>query len=207
VAWSDYPADNDQSGKAFREAGIVEMYPSLRGGNANPGSKERFYGEVNDVLSARKYLASRADVDPNRIYLGGHSTGGTLALLVSEDSDLFRAVFSFGPVSDPRDYGADDLNYDVNDDQEAGLRAPGRWLNGIKKPTFILEGTAKRSNIDELELMRGSSTNPLVHFCPIPNKTHFSTLAPTTQLIAQKILQDNGPQCNITFTDQELVFP
>ena len=159
------------------------------------------------MLSARNYLANRPDVDPNRIYLGGHSTGGTLALLVSEDTNLFRAVFSFGPVADPRDYGADDLNYDVNNNQEAGLRAPGRWLNGIKKPTFVLEGTAKKSNIGELESMRSSTTNPQVHFCPIPNKTHFSTLAPATQLIAQKILQDTGPQSNITFTDQELVFP
>ena len=28
------------------------------------------------------------------IYLGGHSTGGTLVLLVSECTDRFRAIFS-----------------------------------------------------------------------------------------------------------------
>ena len=71
------------------------MFPSLRGGNDNPGTKEGFLGEVNDVLAATDFLAKQPYVDPARIYLGGHSTGGTLALLVGECSDRSRAVFSF----------------------------------------------------------------------------------------------------------------
>lgn len=38
--WEPAPRDNDQSARAFREAGILMMYPSLRGGNDNPGSRE-----------------------------------------------------------------------------------------------------------------------------------------------------------------------
>ena len=96
--WTPQGADNDQTASAFRTAGIVEMYPSLRGGNNNPGFREYFYGEVDDILAAADYLAKQPYVDPSRIYLGGHSTGGTLALLVAEDSARFRATFAFGPV-------------------------------------------------------------------------------------------------------------
>src|SRR5262249_2655167 len=81
TAWEDAPPSNDQSASAFRRAGIIMMYPSFRGGNDNPGFKEGFYGEVDDVLAAADYLAKQDYVDSSRIYLGGHSTGGTLALL------------------------------------------------------------------------------------------------------------------------------
>src|SRR5215467_9877741 len=50
--WQPAPADNDQSASAFWKAGIGTMYPSFRGGNDNPGYKESFYGEVDDVLAA-----------------------------------------------------------------------------------------------------------------------------------------------------------
>jgi len=39
-------------------------------------------------------------VDSNRIYLVGHSTGGTKALLLSEYSKGFRAVFAIGTLPD-----------------------------------------------------------------------------------------------------------
>src|SRR5262245_2004411 len=80
--WQDAPASNDQTASAYRKAGIIMMFPSLRGGNDNPGIKEGFLGEVDDVLAAAEHLSQQEFVDPKRIYLGGHSTGGTLVLLV-----------------------------------------------------------------------------------------------------------------------------
>src|SRR5205085_2693378 len=103
--WQDEPPQNDQTASAYRKAGIATMFPSLRGGNDNPGFKESLFGEVDDVLAAREYLARQDFVDPKRIYLGGHSTGGTLVLLAAASTDQFRAVFSFGPVDDIRGYG------------------------------------------------------------------------------------------------------
>src|SRR5262249_25641783 len=70
TAWGAQPAKNDQSASAFRNKGIVMMYPSFRGGNDNPGVREGFFGEVNDVLAARDYLAQQSFVDASRIYLG-----------------------------------------------------------------------------------------------------------------------------------------
>ncbi len=77
IAWTPGPVSNDQSASGFRDAGIVMMYPSLRGGNNSPGYIETFYGEVDDVLAAAKALAALDYVDAKRIYLGGHSSGGT----------------------------------------------------------------------------------------------------------------------------------
>jgi dienelactone hydrolase len=202
--WHQAPAANDQTAAAFRKAGIVTMYPSLRGGNDNPGHREGFYGEVNDVLAAADYLARQPWVDPTRIYLGGHSTGGTLTLLVAEMSPRFRAVFSFGPVEDVRQYGGDYVPAGLTDRMELLLRSPTYWLASIRSPVFVLEGDAKPSNAEPLEEMRKRSTNPLTHFQIIPRATHFSELAPATALIARKILADDGASSSISFSAAEL---
>lgn len=50
---------NDQSASAFRTKGIPMMFPSLRGGNDNPGVQESFFGEVDDVLAVRHRQPAR----------------------------------------------------------------------------------------------------------------------------------------------------
>ena len=57
--------------------------------------------------SMADYLAGQPYVDPERVYLGGHSTGGTLVMLVAASSDRSRAMFSFGPVEDVSGYGSE----------------------------------------------------------------------------------------------------
>ena len=204
--WAEAPASNDQTAAAYRKAGIVMMFPSMRGGNDNPGVKEGFLGEVDDVLAAADFLANQHYVDPGRIYLGGHSTGGTLVLLVAECSDRFRAVFSFGPVDDVGRYGPEYLPFDTSNPRELELRSPGRWLASIRAPTFVFEGTVQ-GNIDSLQAMARSSTNPKAHFLAVRRANHFDILAPTNRLIADKILRDNAPTCNLTFTAEELSQP
>jgi hypothetical protein len=202
--WTARPASNDQNAAAFREAGMVMMFPSLRGGNDNPGRKEGFLGEVDDVLAARAFLAAQPYIDPARIYLGGHSTGGTLVLLVAECSSQFRSVFSFGPVHSVRGYGSEFLPFDQSNPREVELRSPGPWLGFIQTPTFVFEGTQRPGNIGELTAMSRISTNPSLHFVAVPNADHFSILAPMTRLIAQKIQGDTGPACTLTFTESEV---
>jgi len=74
--WSgEVNLQNDQTASSYREAGMVMMFPTLRGGAAGvPGNQEHFYGEVNDVIAALTYLRKQPYVDPKRVYLGGHST-------------------------------------------------------------------------------------------------------------------------------------
>jgi acetyl esterase/lipase len=203
--WTPQPAKNDQTAAQYRQAGIVMMFPSLRGGNENPGRREGFLGEVDDVLAATDALAKQTYVDPNRIYLGGHSTGGTLVLLVSECSGRYRAVFSFGPAEDTAGYGIDNVwtPFDFKNPKELAVRAPGRWLADITSPTFVFEGV-RQGNIASLNSMAKKSTNAQVKFFPVQGADHFSSLAPVNRLIAAKILKDDGPKCNLDFTAAEM---
>ena len=185
--WTAAPPDNDQTAAAYREAGIVMMFPSQRGGNDNPGKREGFLGEVEDVLAAADYLAAQPHVDKDRVYLGGHSTGGTLVLLVAEASDRFRAVFSFGPVADIRFYGPDFIFCDPDESQGIELRSPVYWLDSVRSPLFVLEGT-DGGNADQLKLMRKQTDNPQVHFYEVAGVDHFAILAPVNALLAQKIM-------------------
>jgi acetyl esterase/lipase len=202
--WSPPEPGNDQSARQYREAGIVMMFPSLRGGNDNPGFQENFFGEVEDVLAAAEFLAKQDYVDPKRIYLGGHSTGGTLVLLVAACSDRFRAVFSFGPADDISGYPAQLIPaVKMSVPREVELRSPGNWLHSIQSATFVLEGTVG-GNLSSLEAMRRASTNAKLRFHAVNGADHFSLLAPVNQLIAQRILRDTGPVTNLAFTAAEL---
>ncbi len=202
--WKPAPRKNDQTASAFRKAGIITMYPARRGGNEKVGIKEGFYGEVDDVLAAVDYLAKQPGVDPTRIYLGGHSTGGTLALLVAAagGKNRFRSVFAFGPVEEIAGYG-DELPFDVRDRKERLMRSPKNWINSIQSPTFVIEGT-ERGNLDSLQALAKIAEHPHLKFYPVTGADHFTVLAPINDYLAKKILQDKGPTSNIQFQPNEL---
>lgn len=191
--WEEADADNDQTASVFRKAGLVMMYPTQRGGGMSPGHEESFYGEIDDIIAARDFLAKQKGVDSNRIYLGGHSTGGTKALLVVESTDKFKAVFSFGPVSSVVLYGSDDLTYDAANKNENILRAPGAWLKDIVTPTYVFEGNGGESNINELRLLKSLAEKKgieNIHFYEINGKDHFSGLQPASIIIAKRIMEN-----------------
>jgi dipeptidyl aminopeptidase/acylaminoacyl peptidase len=204
--WSPQPADNDQSAAAYRQAGIIVMYPSLRGGNQNPGSEEKYYGEVDDVVAAGHYLASLPYVDSNRVYLGGHSNGATLALLVSEYTDQFRCVFSLDPISylGPGGVYMSNAPFDKINKTEFDLRSPILWLAGIKSPTFVFSGTGSPSNQDSFQALAQAQNSPATHYLLVPGATHFTLVGPANQVIAQKILQDTAATPNIQFTNDDI---
>ena len=116
---------------------------------------------------------------------------------------LLVYVFSFGPAHNVSGYGPEYLPFDTTNPKEIELRSPGRWLATIKNPTFVFEGTGQ-GNIRSLPAMARTSTNPNVHFIPARGASHFSILAPTTRLIADKILRDDGSVSNVTFNEEEV---
>jgi acetyl esterase/lipase len=190
--WTPGPESNDQSVSAFRNAGLMVMFPTLRGGNTNPGGKEFFLGEVDDVLAAADHLAQLGYVDADRIYLGGHSTGGTLALLTSETSGRFNAVFAFGPVSVSDHYPAS-LVPEMSGEganRERMLRSPIHWLSGITSPTYLIEG-ASSANSEDVRNMCGVSKNPQLHCIVAAGSDHFSVLSRVTHVIAARLALAN----------------
>jgi acetyl esterase/lipase len=204
--WKKGSPNGDQTASGFREAGIPMMFPTLRGGNQNPGVREGFFGEVDDVIAAADYLATQPFVDPERIYLGGMSNGGTLALLVAASSERFRAVFAFGPADDVAGYSPKYLPFDRSNPREFELRSPIRWLHAIRVPVYVFEGM-EFGNIESLRAMERASINSRIQFHPVKGADHVTVLAPTARLIAGKILNDVGPEVNIVFTPEELNRP
>ncbi len=200
--WTYPEWDNDQTGSAFWQAGVLTMYPSFRGGNGNPGHYEALFGEVDDIVSAYEYAASLPYVDPNRIYLGGHSTGGTRALLASEYTDKFRAVFCFGAVDEVKYHNNSQFTFDTSDEQEFTMRSPIHWLQDVKSPTFLIEGS--EGNADNLRNIEKTSKNDRISCYLVDGADHFAALGPVTRLLAQKILTDTGAECGITLSMDEI---
>ena len=207
--WEDITRQNDQSARAFREAGIVVMCPSWRGENDNPGKYEQFFGEVNDLLAARDFLTSLPYVDPQRIYLAGHSTGGTMTLLGVCATDKFRAAFSFGgdAVYLPRTYPFSP--FDTTSAEEVRLRSALNFVSGIRTRTFYFEGESSAHCAGALQMERLAQTHGTpFRACIIREADHFNILAPLTEYVAQQILADTGSTCQIEITnsDANIVF-
>ncbi len=190
--WSEQPPENDQSAAVIREAGVVMMYPAQRGGNTSAGSDETCYGEVDDIIAAAEFLRKQKGIDPDRIYLGGHSTGGTKAILAAEASNVFRAVFSLGPVGAVEDYGSDYFTFDAANRKEFEMREPLRWLASLQTPVYIFEGVD--GNIESLRQFRDAAKqegNGRVRCYEIPGNDHFSAIRPVCTAIAKQILKDD----------------
>src|SRR5208282_2340550 len=88
----------------FRDAGFAVMSPVLRGEEGQPGNFTMFYDEVDDVMGAAEYLRHQPDIDNTRIYLAGHSTGGTLTMLTAMADPHFAAAASFSGSPDAVGY-------------------------------------------------------------------------------------------------------
>jgi hypothetical protein len=187
--WTPGTPDNDQSASAFRQAGVIMMFPTLRGGNVDTGKKEFFYGEVDDIHAAANQLAKLPYVDPARIYLAGHSTGGTLALLAAETGGRFASVFAFGAVSSVDRYPADIFpDARTANEQEIRLRSPIHWLNTISTPTYIVEGDQAPSNIGELDELCHHVRNRFVKCVPVLGASHFSVLDQAARVLAPEMV-------------------
>ena len=127
----------------FREAGYVVMVPSLRGENGQGGSFSLFHDEVDDALAAADALAARADVDPKRLYVAGHSVGGTLTLLAALTSDRFRAAASFSGSPDQVQYTRnrpERTPFDLARPGELRIRSPVAFADRFRCPVRLYFG-------------------------------------------------------------------
>ncbi len=206
--WAEQPATNDQTPQAFVDAGFVVMLPAWRGENDNPGRFEMFLGEVDDAVAAIDHLRSLRYVDPDRIYMVGHSSGGTLTLLTAMSTDKLRAAFSFGATWDMSELSGSPWEaifpFEPSNEQALRVRSPFHFLPQLKTPTWDIEG-ARAANDRRLEalLIAGKHGVPLRTFV-IQGGDHFDILRPATELLARKLMADTGEKLEVELTKEEL---
>jgi|SoiMethySBSTD1v2_1073268.scaffolds.fasta_scaffold36064_4 dipeptidyl aminopeptidase/acylaminoacyl peptidase len=132
--------------KPFLDAGFVVMTPILRGENGQPGAFTLFFDEVNDVLAASDVLRKLDYVDNSRIFICGHSSGGTLALLAGMATPAFKGIASFGGSLDQAALvdGWEKqklVPFDQSNPKEFELRSPLAYATSLKSPTRLYVGS------------------------------------------------------------------
>jgi len=126
-----------------RDAGFVVMVPVLRGENRQAGGYSHFYDEVDDVLAAAEALANLPYVDDSRLFLSGHSIGGTLTLLTAMASPRFRAAASISGSTERRTVvpgGSEVVPFDTADIREFRVRSPVAYATSFKCPIRLFHG-------------------------------------------------------------------
>jgi dipeptidyl aminopeptidase/acylaminoacyl peptidase len=142
-----------ESARLFLSAGFAVIVPGWRGESGNPGDFEMLYGEVDDADAALKYFANVPGVDVQRLYVAGHSSGGTLALLLAESSPLIKKAAACGACPDLRDAIEnnrgpiyDETPFQWRSSIETDLRSPARHLRDLNCPVALYFGQKDDEN-------------------------------------------------------------
>jgi dipeptidyl aminopeptidase/acylaminoacyl peptidase len=148
-----FGADDWDQAQPFRDAGFIVLTPILRGENGQQGYFTMFYDEVDDVLAAADYLAKQPYVDPKRIFVAGHSAGGTLTQLAAMASDKFRAAASFSGSPDRITFvnggWKSKTPFNQSDIREFRLRSPIAYAKSFKCPTRLYVGDQESEYVGE----------------------------------------------------------
>jgi dipeptidyl aminopeptidase/acylaminoacyl peptidase len=180
--------DDWDMAQPFEDAGFVVMTPMLRGENGLPGSYSMFYNEVDDVLAAAEAFAKMPNVDNKRMFLCGHSVGGTITLLTVLTSNRFRAAASFSGSADQVAWARGQsklVPFDSANKLEFQMRSPLAYPRSFKCPVRMFYGSQEfgfASATDKTaELAKAANLD--VKAIEVPGD-HFSSVDPA---IAQAI--------------------
>lgn len=166
--------------KPYLDNGFIVMMPMTRGENGNPGNFECFYGEVDDIIAAGQYLSEQVNVDSSKIFLAGHSTGGTLAMLTAMMPSPYKAIATFGASPDQAlffEYMGDRAPFDLNDPKEISLRSPIQHINSVNKPLYIYVGADDEAYKENSVLMaKLADENGKTVKCSVMQGDHFTSV-------------------------------
>ena len=90
--------------RALARKGYVVIMPQFRGQGGSEGQMEFAQGEVDDSLSALKYLKGLPYVDSNRIGMVGYSLGGLITLSAMERAPEVKAAVLVSSITDPVEF-------------------------------------------------------------------------------------------------------
>lgn len=132
--------------KPYWEAGFVVLLPSFRGENGQQGNYSGFYDETSDALAAASYLENLPGIDRGRLFLAGHSNGGTLSLLASMTRKFRASVPISAGVNSWRYFNrySDEICFDDRNEEEFIMRSSVCFGPSLKCPTLLLRGTEER---------------------------------------------------------------
>jgi dipeptidyl aminopeptidase/acylaminoacyl peptidase len=131
----------------YRDAGFVVLAPMLRGENGLPGEYSMFFLEIDDVLAAAEALAGLPYVRTDRLYVAGHSVGGTLTLLAAMNSRRFRAAASFSGSPDQVAFSKGNpeiVPFDPTNVEELQIRSPIAYAGSFQCPLRAYYGSDER---------------------------------------------------------------
>jgi acetyl esterase/lipase len=77
-----------EAARPFLEAGFAVLAPAFRGENGNIGEQEMYLGELDDAHAVLERARTLDGIDPDRIVVFGHSSGGILSALLAMFPDL-----------------------------------------------------------------------------------------------------------------------
>ena len=154
------------------------MTPTLRGESGNPGYYELFYGEVDDVIAAGQYLADLPYVDAEKVFVAGHSTGGTLTILAAMMPSPFIAAAAIGGAADPRIWMGN-APFNQADPREFQLRTPMEFPESLSCPLYLIVGRNDPTILSGADqFVRAATGKGKVCHLSLVEGNHFSSLKP-----------------------------
>ena len=205
TVWTEGPPENDQSAVDFQRAGIAVVAPSFRGEVDNPGEHEMFWGETADLLAAIEYTRSLPWVDPERVYLMGHSTGATHALLAGVAGAKVRAIVAIAGRADLSAVAADGgygvEPFALDDAEQLRLRSAYPWVSYLESPTLYVAG--EDDYYADAAGMADRSDGRMT-MTVVEGGDHFNVLDPTRAVLIPQILQDDGPASTLALTAESI---
>lgn len=155
---ADYLSRNGYAVLRYDDRGVGDT-----GGKVETATSENF---ADDVRAGIMYLKSRKEINPKKIYLAGHSEGGILALLASQNNPDVAGIISL-----------------------AGLGIPGHEL--LIKQSYLI---AQASGLSGAILEKSQNTNKAIYDLILKNTPESELRIQVTKLFKDSglITDDNA---------------
>lgn len=185
-----FGAQDFEDARLFLDRGAALLTPTWRGENGNPGHFEAFFGEVDDLAAAARWLAARPEIDAERIYVFGHSAGGLLSVLLSLVPDVPVALTgsangTYGTAL--FDDAQEEYPFDVRDSKSVALRLLQSHVAQMQRAHVGYLGTEDTLvQIGAVEAFEGAPAKNRLEL-HLVDGDHHSSLAASVDLFARRI--------------------
>jgi acetyl esterase/lipase len=172
----------------FLAAGFVVFAPAYRGENGNPGVHEMLYAELDDALAALAWLRAHPQVDPERLFVFGHSAGGMLAALLALVPELgVRLTGSANGIYDAAVFDFQRVPF-VDTPLERELRLLGPHVEELACPHLACVGAGDLAVAPAGEAARRAAVAAVPFEVLTVPGDHYASLAPSIERYLERII-------------------